>query len=113
MSVHHWLKQAEMQGLEILWHRLNQLHSDIITLTDFNLSKSSCETGTFSGQFTAREQATGSEKKPLNAYLGEQFIGDWNGGETHLVSEQVHSFSWSISSIQPLTKRNRSRIILQ
>lgn len=48
-----------------------------------------CETGTFSGQFTAREQATGSEKKPLNAYLGEQFIGDWNGGETHLVSEQV------------------------
>jgi hypothetical protein len=33
----------------------------------------------------------GSEKKPLNPILGEQFIGKWVGeeGETILQSEQV------------------------
>lgn len=46
---------------------------------------------TFSGQFTRREKETGSEKKPLNPILGEQFIGKWVGeeGETILQSEQV------------------------
>lgn len=39
------------------------------------------------GQFTAREQATGSEKKPLNPFLGEQFIGSWT--DTKLYAEQV------------------------
>ncbi|KAM0747745.1 protein KES1 [Meredithblackwellia eburnea MCA 4105] len=44
---------------------------------------------TLAGQFTRREKETGSEKKPLNPVLGEQFIGEWNNGETTLVAEQV------------------------
>lgn len=45
------------------------------------------------GSFTRREDQTGSEKKPLNPVLGEQFKGKWSAsgsiGETTLVSEQV------------------------
>ncbi|SGZ04864.1 BQ5605_C032g11094 [Microbotryum silenes-dioicae] len=49
------------------------------------------------GQFTRREKETGTEKKPLNPFLGgpaisctgEQFIGQWNGGELKLWAEQV------------------------
>jgi len=45
------------------------------------------------GSFTRREDQTGSEKKPLNPVLGEQFLGKWpesgSIGETTLVSEQV------------------------
>ncbi|KAK4048424.1 Oxysterol-binding protein 4 [Microbotryomycetes sp. JL201] len=44
---------------------------------------------TLSGQFTRREKETGSEKKPLNPFLGEQFIGSWNGGSLVLHVEQV------------------------
>lgn len=46
---------------------------------------------TLSGQFTRREKETGSEKKPLNPFLGEQFIGKWDGpaGESVLHTEQV------------------------
>ncbi|PAK71758.1 hypothetical protein B8W95_13150, partial [Staphylococcus pasteuri] len=32
---------------------------------------------------------TGSEKKPLNPFLGEQFLGDWDNGELVLTVEQV------------------------
>jgi len=44
---------------------------------------------TLSGQFTRREKETGSEKKPLNPFLGEQFNGQWNNGEIVLHTEQV------------------------
>ncbi|GAA6037698.1 hypothetical protein JCM8097_002294 [Rhodosporidiobolus ruineniae] len=44
---------------------------------------------TLSGQFTRREKETGSEKKPLNPFLGEQFLGEWDNGELVLRVEQV------------------------
>ncbi|GAA5840278.1 hypothetical protein JCM11251_006684 [Rhodosporidiobolus azoricus] len=44
---------------------------------------------TLSGQFTRREKETGSEKKPLNPFLGEQFLGQWDNGELVLTVEQV------------------------
>ncbi|KAJ5648454.1 hypothetical protein N7490_004826 [Penicillium lividum] len=44
-------------------------------------------------QYCSRSEKLGSEKKPLNPFLGELFIGKWQGnaetGETQLVSEQV------------------------
>lgn len=44
-------------------------------------------------QYCSRSEKLGSEKKPLNPFLGELFIGKWedNGevGETALISEQV------------------------
>lgn len=44
-------------------------------------------------QYCSRSEKLGSEKKPLNPFLGELFIGKWVGdaevGETTLISEQV------------------------
>lgn len=46
-------------------------------------------------QYCSRSEKLGSEKKPLNPFLGELFIGKWEpgndseSGETHLISEQV------------------------
>lgn len=87
--------------------------------------------GTFTGQFTAREQATGSgnsplpslsfsyihlltnillsnvykEKKPLNPFLGEQFLGSWIGGTT-LAAEQVsHHPPITAYLVENLSKR--------
>lgn len=44
-------------------------------------------------QYCSRSEKLGSEKKPLNPFLGELFLGKWDGdgdvGETRLVSEQV------------------------
>ncbi|KAL4938204.1 hypothetical protein BDV06DRAFT_201446 [Aspergillus oleicola] len=44
-------------------------------------------------QYCSRSEKLGSEKKPLNPFLGELFLGKWdkNGdvGETSLISEQV------------------------
>ncbi|KAJ6083154.1 hypothetical protein N7467_007289 [Penicillium canescens] len=44
-------------------------------------------------QYCSRSEKLGSEKKPLNPFLGELFIGKWEGGadvgETALISEQV------------------------
>lgn len=49
--------------------------------------------GTLKGQYTARNESSGSEKKPLNPILGELFLGKWSdkdgSGETELVAEQV------------------------
>ncbi|CCD24941.1 OSBP family protein NDAI_0E01250 [Naumovozyma dairenensis CBS 421] len=46
-------------------------------------------------QYTSRNESMGSEKKPLNPFLGELFVGKWKMdekpelGETVLLSEQV------------------------
>ncbi|KAL4906275.1 hypothetical protein BDW74DRAFT_140405 [Aspergillus multicolor] len=44
-------------------------------------------------QYCSRSEKLGSEKKPLNPFLGELFLGKWNSdanvGETSLISEQV------------------------
>ncbi|KAK9371286.1 hypothetical protein V1509DRAFT_614207 [Lipomyces kononenkoae] len=47
---------------------------------------------TLKGQYTSRNETLGSEKKPLNPFLGEVFLGKWETeteGPTILVSEQV------------------------
>lgn len=46
---------------------------------------------TLKQQYATRNEKLGSEKKPLNPFLGELFLGTWNdaSGETTLVSEQV------------------------
>ncbi|KAI9791756.1 MAG: Oxysterol binding protein [Peltula sp. TS41687] len=46
---------------------------------------------TLKQQYSSRNEKLGSEKKPLNPFLGEMFLGKWEdaAGTTHLVSEQV------------------------
>lgn len=46
---------------------------------------------TLKQQYASRNEKLGSEKKPLNPFLGELFLGKWDDsvGETQLVSEQV------------------------
>jgi oxysterol-binding protein-related protein 9/10/11 len=53
---------------------------------------------TLKQQYSSRSEKLGSEKKPLNPFLGELFLGQWAGGDgsndkevgvTQLVSEQV------------------------
>ncbi|ETS86366.1 hypothetical protein PFICI_00194 [Pestalotiopsis fici W106-1] len=42
-------------------------------------------------QYASRSEQYGNEKKPLNPFLGELFLGSWqdNAGTTELISEQV------------------------
>jgi hypothetical protein len=47
---------------------------------------------TLKQQYSSRSENLGSEKKPLNPFLGELFLGKWDDsedGEVKLVSEQV------------------------
>ncbi|SCV05797.1 LANO_0H15390g1_1 [Lachancea nothofagi CBS 11611] len=50
---------------------------------------------TLKSQYCSRNEAMGTEKKPLNPFLGELFVGKWENkehsdfGETVLLSEQV------------------------
>ena len=46
---------------------------------------------TLKQQYASRNEKLGSEKKPLNPFLGELFLGKWEdeAGQTQLVSEQV------------------------
>lgn len=46
---------------------------------------------TLKQQYCSRSEKLGSEKKPLNPFLGELFLGHWDDetGTTHLISEQV------------------------
>ncbi|KAI3403610.2 KES1 [Candida oxycetoniae] len=47
---------------------------------------------TLKSQYCSRNESMGSEKKPLNPFLGEVFVGKWESeklGETFLLSEQV------------------------
>lgn len=48
---------------------------------------------TLKQQYSSRNEKLGSEKKPLNPFLGELFLGKWDdaAGETQLISEQVRS----------------------
>ena len=50
---------------------------------------------TLKQQYASRSEKFGNEKKPLNPFLGELFIGRWEdaAGTTELVSEQVRSVS--------------------
>ena len=54
---------------------------------------------TLKQQYASRSEKFGNEKKPLNPFLGELFLGKWvdDSGITELVSEQVRSvylLSW-------------------
>lgn len=46
---------------------------------------------TLKHQYASRSEEFGNEKKPLNPFLGELFLGTWtdDAGETTLISEQV------------------------
>ena len=46
---------------------------------------------TLKQQYSSRNEKLGSEKKPLNPFLGELFLGYWQdeAGRTELISEQV------------------------
>ncbi|KAF2724552.1 Oxysterol-binding protein [Polychaeton citri CBS 116435] len=46
---------------------------------------------TLKQQYASRNEKLGSEKKPLNPFLGELFLGKWDdeAGTTQLISEQV------------------------
>lgn len=46
---------------------------------------------TLKQQYSSRSEKLGSEKKPLNPFLGELFLGHWDDamGRTELISEQV------------------------
>jgi len=46
---------------------------------------------TLKHQYASRSEKYGNEKKPLNPFLGELFLGKWtdDAGETTLISEQV------------------------
>ncbi|GAB0138872.1 hypothetical protein EsDP_00007094 [Epichloe bromicola] len=46
---------------------------------------------TLKHQYASRSEQFGNEKKPLNPFLGELFLGSWTdeAGETTLISEQV------------------------
>lgn len=46
---------------------------------------------TLKQQYASRSDEYGNEKKPLNPFLGELFLGKWQdeAGATELISEQV------------------------
>jgi hypothetical protein len=46
---------------------------------------------TLKQQYASRSDTYGNEKKPLNPFLGELFLGKWedDAGTTELISEQV------------------------
>lgn len=54
-------------------------------------------------QYCTRSEKLGSEKKPLNPFLGELFLGKWieseDIGETQLISEQVRYGRYSIRDV--------------
>jgi hypothetical protein len=52
---------------------------------------------TLKQQYASRSEKFGNEKKPLNPFLGELFLGKWvdEAGTTELISEQVRSVSLS------------------
>lgn len=67
---------------------------------------------TLKQQYCSRSDKLGSEKKPLNPFLGELYLGKWEdqAGTTQLVSEQVR---YCTSMIQPVGSNMRIVIIPQ
>lgn len=55
---------------------------------------------TLKQQYASRSEKLGSEKKPLNPFLGELFLGKWqdDAGTTQLISEQVRYAAPKIQS---------------
>jgi hypothetical protein len=56
---------------------------------------------TLKQQYASRSEKLGSEKKPLNPFLGELFLGKWEdqAGTTELVSEQVRYAQYPIGVV--------------
>lgn len=57
---------------------------------------------TLKQQYASRSEKFGNEKKPLNPFLGELFLGKWvdGEGETRLVSEQVRYDAIRLLNVQ-------------
>jgi oxysterol-binding protein-related protein 9/10/11 len=66
---------------------------------------------TLKQQYSSRSEKLGSEKKPLNPFLGELFLGKWDDqfGETTLVSEQV-SHHPPVTAYCITNEKNRIRL---
>jgi hypothetical protein len=58
---------------------------------------------TLKQQYSSRNENLGSEKKPLNPFLGELFLGKWtdDAGTTQLISEQVR-YVWALLAAERL-----------
>ena len=65
---------------------------------------------TLKSSYSSRSDKFGSEKKPLNPFLGELFLGKWEdeAGTTQLVSEQVRYIIHEATSYCPDTKTSHS-----
>ena len=61
---------------------------------------------TLKQQYASRSEKLGSEKKPLNPFLGELFLGKWEdaAGTTQLVSEQVRYVRHATDRMSQLTR---------
>lgn len=59
---------------------------------------------TLKQQYASRSDKFGNEKKPLNPFLGELFLGEWkdDSGVTSLISEQV----WYVHRVLTRLKSN-------
>ena len=75
---------AEMPGLLVAPAAGDSAEKRMVLVLKWFLS-------TLRQQYASRNEKLGSEKKPLNPFLGELFLGKWedDAGETRLVSEQV------------------------
>lgn len=63
-------------------------------------------------QYTSRNEKLGSEKKPLNPFLGELFLGTWKDekvGDTRLISEQV-SHHPPVTAYAIVNEKNKVRL---
>lgn len=72
---------------------------------------------TLRSQYCSRNETMGTEKKPLNPFLGEVFVGKWADksdegklGETHLISEQV-SHHPPVTAYSVINEKNK--VLLQ
>lgn len=65
---------------------------------------------TLKQQYASRSEKLGSEKKPLNPFLGELFLGKWEdqAGTTQLVSEQVRYETIITGQLPPLMHHAQS-----
>lgn len=65
---------------------------------------------TLKQQYSSRSDKYGTEKKPLNPFLGELYLGKWEdaAGETRLVSEQVRCVLPQVVEMQILSNPHHS-----